>query len=212
MRNILIAALLSLVVACSGSRPISIDPATHKNRTLSLVIHESPDFLAMSSAKSRYTMAEVAAAYVEGNRLVEAYDIKDPADKICRTMAAAISSKFGFQYNDTIAKSKSKKMADLVFLANEKDYLLDIETIGWEFVNDGFRPSDYYFRYIVRMQLIDVEKASSVGQSLCDYDTGKAGHPYVGYEKLIENNAAYVKQALNEATEFCVEKFKSDLL
>ena len=211
----MLIGLLPLVVGCSGMNTKAVDQATLltlKNKTLSLVIHESPNFMAMTFDKSMFNDAHVDAAYAEGNRLVREKGINDPADKICKMMAEIFSESYGLSYNrSSMIKSKSKKMKDLVHLANVKDYLLDVETVYWFFLNKEHKRPDYYISYTAKTNLIDVNKSTSIGKSTCEYDTVSAGKPLVSYEKLIENDAAYIKQALNDAANFCINKFTNEL-
>jgi len=213
VRKIIIIGLLPLVVGCSGykARPVGPDTLpTLKNKSLSLVVHKSPGFMAITADKDLFTKSGFDAAYAEGNKLVKKMEIHDPADKICKTMAKVISAQYGLSYNEnTIVRSRSKKMGSLVHLANGRDYLLDVETVSWSFAYKVNLP-DYYVQYSVKARLIDVNKAKSIGRSSCDYDSVIAGKQRVSYGKLVENDAAYIKQALNDASAYCVQKFKSD--
>lgn len=212
MKKIVFVGLLLLVAGCSGMSTRAVDQATLKNKTLSLIVHESPGFMAMTADKSMFNDSDVDAAYAEGNRLVQEKGITDPASKICKMMAEIFSTKYGFLYNSrsSVIKSKSKKMKDLVHLANVKDYLLDVETAYWFFLNKEYKRPDYYMSYTVKMKLIDVEKSRTVRKSTCEYDTIKAGKPPVSYRQLVENDAAYIKQSLNDATNFCINKFTDE--
>ena len=213
MKKIIIIGLLPLVVGCSGYKTRAIDHdtlPTLKNKTLSLVVHESPGFMAITSDKDLFTKAGFDAAYADGHQLVKKNRIHDPADKICKKMAKVISTQYGLSYNEnSIVKSQAKNMGSLVHLANGRDYILDVETVSWSFAYKVNLP-DYYVQYNVKARLIDVNKATSIGRSSCDYDSVIAGKQRVSYAKLVENNAAYIKQTLNDASTYCVNKFKTD--
>ncbi len=215
MKKIMLIGLLLLVLGCSGMNTKAVDQKTLqtlKNKTLALIIHESPDFMAMTFDKSMFNDAHVIAAYADGNRLIQEKGIHDPADKICKMMAEVFSEKYGLLYNrSSMIKSKSKKMKDLVHLANVKDYLLDVETVYWFFLNKEHKRPDYYISYIAKLNLIDVDKSTSIGRSTCEYDTVSAGKNPVSYEKLMENDAAYIKQSLDDAANFCINKFTNEL-
>lgn len=212
VKNIMLIGLLPLIFGCAGFNAKAIDQTTLKNRTLSLVIHESPDFLAITPDKNMLTMTGFDAADTAGNQLLKETGIHDPATKICKMLAKSFNADYGLLYNEnSIIKAKAKATKDLVRLANGRDYLLDVKTIGWLFSYQVSSPSDYYVQYIVKTRLIDVAKEKSVGQSSCKYDTANAGKPLVRYEKLVENDAAYIKQVLKDASSFCVEKFKTEL-
>jgi len=207
--------LLFLIAGCTGFGNRAIDQATLptlKNKTLSLVIHESPDFLAITPGKKMLTIADIDAGYINGNRLVQKSGINDPAEKICQMLARVLGSNYGLLYHEnSMLRSSSKDMKYLMPLANEKDYLLDVETIGWLVENNSFERSGYYLKYVVETRLIDVRKSKPIGHSTCEYDSTVAGKKLVSYAKLIENDAAYIKLTLDEAATFCVNKLKSEL-
>ncbi len=213
MKKLLIASLALLLAGCSASAIDQNVLPDVQNKTLALVIHDPPGFMAMTADKSMFAKPEVDKAFADGDKLVQEFDIYDPARNICRMMAELIGDNRGLMHNkDSMIKTKSKKVKDLVRLANHKDYLLDVETVYWHFINKEFKVPDYYIRYVVKMRFIDVENASSIGQSTCDYDTLSAGEPLVSYETLVENDADYIKRTLDKASNYCVEKFSKEFL
>ncbi len=215
MKTFLAAILITFVGGCSGIGNVHIDPASvpaFGKGTLALVIYESPAFMAMTADKSMFVERDVDAAYAEGQELVRRNRIDDPADEISTMLARAISTKHGLRYNElAVIKSKSKKMKDLLHLANKKDFLLDVETTHWHFTSRKYQQPDYLLGYVARIRLVDVKQGATVAASNCEYDTAKAGKPLVSYETLVENDAAYIKRALVEASRFCVDRFMGDL-
>lgn len=215
MRKLLPLGLLLLFTGCAGHNMMAIDKVTSANpgkNRLALVIHETPEFMAMTADRSMFLNADVDKAYADGNRLVRENGLEDPADRVCRMMAAAMQNRYGLQYNESaMLKSRSKKLDDLVRLANGKDYILDVETEYWYFINKEHKQPLYFVKYIANLRIIDASRGTTIGQSTCDYDTVKGGQPLVSYAELMADGGAYIKQSLDDAALFCVDKFTGEL-
>ncbi len=215
MTRLVVFGLFLSLAGCAGPKNMAINQSvlpTLKGKTLSLVAHESPSFVAMTSGKGMFAVVGVGAAVAAGNQMVKDDEIMDPAENISKLLADNLVTRYGLS-NKGIASDKadSTDLADILALAGESDYVLDVETNGWSFIYDGFNFSDYLVGYSVKMQLIDVANTTPVVQGFCAYDTKTAGKQLVSYETLQENNAAYIKQALDDAKTFCVDKFKKEL-
>jgi hypothetical protein len=131
---------------------------------------------------------------------------------ISKLLAQELNSRYGLSpVEDACKFAESNSVADIVELTQGSDYALDVATNGWQFIYDGFSFSDYLVGYSVKMRLIDVANSRVISEGLCAYDTKSAGKPLVSYEKLLENNSAYIKQSLEDATQFCVDKFTTEL-
>ncbi len=180
---------------------------------MSLVTHESPSFVALTSGKGLFGGVGVGAAVAAGNTLVQENQIADPAAKIGHLLTQDLGVRYGLSAKgQSSKKAESKDTAEIVKLASGSDYALDVMTNGWRFLYDGFNFSEYLVDYMVKIRLIDVANSKSISEGLCFYSTKHTGNkPNVTYEKLMENNAAHIKQTLDDATIFCVEKFKTEL-
>ena len=215
VKRLLPLGLLLLVAGCAGHNIMAIDKVVTTNpgkNRLALVIHESPEFMAMTADRSMFLNADVDKAYADGKRLVRESGLEDPADRICRMMAAAMQNKYGLQANESaMIKARSKKTDDMVRLANGKDYVLDVETEYWYFINKEHKQPLYFVKYIASLRIIDATRGTTIGKSSCDYDTMKGGKPLVSYEKLVADGGAYIKQSLDDAAAFCVDKFTGEL-
>lgn len=211
-----IVLLVSLLLAgCAGTVNKPIDRTvlpTLKGKSVALVTHESPSFIAMTSGKGMFAVAGVGAAAAAGNKLVKDCNIEDPAPKIGNLLSEDLSTRYGLAAKGPVAQEAgSKDVAEIVKLATGSDYALDVATNGWSFMYDGFKFSDYHVGCNVKMQLIDVASATPISQGVCAYSTKLAGKPAVAYEKLLENDAAYIKQTMEDAAAACAKQFKAEL-
>lgn len=214
MKKVVALVLSLFLVGCAGKN-MAIDRATLptlKGKSVTLVKNESPNFVAMTSGKGMFAVAGVGAAIAAGNQLVRDNQIADPAPNISRMLAQELNSRYGLSpIGDADKVAESTGVADIAKLANGSDYALDVATNGWSFMYDGFNFSDYMVGCSVKMRLIEVANSRVISEGVCAYDTKRAGKPLVRYEQLLEDNAAYIKQSLEDATLFCVDKFKTEL-
>ena len=215
VKKILLLVFLITVAGCAGTQKIAVDRTilpTLKGKTLIQVQRETPTFIAMTSGKGMFALAGVGAAAVAGNQLIKDSQIKDPARLISKSIAETLSSDYLLINNgqtDTVLDSHDR--SKIVTAAKGNDYALDIVTNGWSFIYDGFKFSEYIVGCSVKLRMIDVQNEKSIAEGLCAYSTKLAGKPNVSYKKLLENDAAYIKQTLVDATEFCTNQFMVEL-
>lgn len=214
MKHVVILALFCLLAGCAVNNR-AIDRATLptlQGKSVALVKNESPGFIAMTSGKGSFAVFGVAAAISAGNQLVKDDAIHDPAMNIARLLARELNSRYGLSSSENSGKlAESGSVTDIVKLAQGSDFALDVATNGWKFIYDGFSYSDYLVGYSVKMRLIDVANSRVISEGMCGYSTKSAGKPLVSYEKLLENHSAYIKQSLEDATQYCVDKFANEL-
>lgn len=214
MKNAVMLILFLFLAGCAGKN-MAIDRATlptMQGKSVALVKNESPSFIALTSGKGMFAILGVAAAAAEGNQLVKNDEILDPATNISKLLAQELNSRYGLSpVEDTCPLADSRSVAEIAKLAQDSDFALDVATYNWQFVYDGFSFSDYLVGYSVKMRLIDVANSRVISEGLCTYDTKTAGKPLVSYEALLENNSAYIKQSLEDATLFCVDKYATEL-
>ena len=214
MKRVVMLILFFFLAGCAVKN-MAIDRArlpTMQGKSVALVKNESPSFIAMTSGKGMFAVVGVAAAISEGNQLVKDDEISDPAMNISKLLVQELNSRYGLspvEESDKLVESRS--VESISKLAQGSDFALDVATNGWQFIYDGFSFSDYLIIYRVKMRLIDVANSRVISEGLCAYDTKSAGKPLVSYEKLLENNSAYIKQSLEDATLFCVDKFTTEL-
>ncbi len=215
LKGLFTLSFLLSVVGCAGTQKKAVDQSilpTLKGKSIVQVQRESPTFVAMTSGKGMFALAGVAAAAAEGNQLVKNNQIKDPALSIGESVSAALVANYGLvDKGQSDAVLDTNDIAQIATQAEDSDYALDVATNGWSFIYDGFRFSEYIVGCSVKLRMIDVQKAKPIAEGICAYDTKTAGKPNVSYETLLENDAAYIKQTLADASKFCSEKFLTEL-
>ncbi|MGI9289048.1 MAG: hypothetical protein ACR2P1_26990 [Pseudomonadales bacterium] len=215
MKKLLLTIVCLSVVSCAATQNQPVNPetlATLKGKSLTLIQRESPTFVAMTSGKGMFAVAGVGAAAAAGNKLVKDNEIADPAMDISSSLAQALTTRHGLKLQGQSAGvTASNDMHDIVKLADGSEYALDVVTNGWSYIYDGFKFSDYFVGYSAKLRLIEVNTSKVISGGFCAYDAKKAGKSPVVHEKLLENNAAYIKQEISDAADFCTQQFIAEL-
>lgn len=216
MKKIMLCFVVSLWVhGCASVKNIALTPSSSQNlrgKSLVLIKHQSPDFIAMTSGKGMFAVAGVGAAAKAGNALVKEEGIEDPALKISRSVAQVLKARYGVTVKGiSRAYAESDDLQTITRLAAGQDYALDVATNGWSFIYDGFNFSDYLVGYSAKLRLIDVKAGKVLAEGLCIYDWKKAGKPTVSYEELMANDAAVIKKHLAESVDFCARYYSKAL-
>ena len=98
MKTLVSAVLCLSLVGCAGvkTQPLSADTVSALDgKSVTLVLRESPSFVAMTSGKGMFAVAGVGAAAAAGNTLVEDANIEDPAPVIASELGMALTTKHG---------------------------------------------------------------------------------------------------------------------
>lgn len=214
MKNLPILVSILLLSACASTQNIAVSPdalTAMQGKTVTVIPSESPGFVAMTSGKGMFAVAGVGAAVAEGNKMVRESGIEDPALTISRALAAGLANDYGLQLAGESDVATSDGIDTLVALAVGSDYALEVATNGWSYIYDGFNFGDYYVGYSSKLRLVDVNSAQVVSSGVCAYDAKKAGKSPVSHEKLLADNAAYIKQELADAASLCIQDFAAEL-
>lgn len=210
MKKFLLLVICFSLAGCAATQNKPADPATLaelKGKKVVLVQRESPSFVAMTSGKGMFAVAGVGAAVAAGNKLVKEKNIVDPAMNIATSLGKTLNSRFGATMaGKTSGVASSDNLNEIIGLAGNSDYALDVVTNGWTYIYDGFNFSDYFVGYSARVRLVDVRTSEVVSSGFCAYDAKKAGKSAVTHDALLRNDAAYIKQELADATRICTEQ------
>jgi hypothetical protein len=215
MKAFIISILCVAAAGCAApqTKPIAQETLSSFNgKSLSLVQGETPSFVAMTSGKGMFAVAGVGAAAAAGNDLVEEAELEDPAIKISRSLARRLTADHALSLRGpTLSSGGSDEVAEIAQLARGSDYALEVATSGWTYMYDGFKFGDYFVNYSSKLRLIDVKTSEVISSGFCNYSGKQAGKSPVTHEKLLADDAAYIKQELAAAKEFCVGQFTSSL-
>ncbi|MEO3714239.1 hypothetical protein [Roseateles flavus] len=209
-----IVALLALG-GCATVNKQALGPgavAGLKGQTLVQTKRPVPDFIAMTPSKAAIALVGLALAVSDGNAMVSGHAIQDPAQAIAEGLASALSSAHGTK---TAGQPLTVSAQDAATLAKAADgsaqYVLDVQTMGWQFV---YFPTDwthYRVLYSAKARLIDTTTKTTVAEGVCTrFPESNTGAPT--YDELTGNGAALLKKELALAAEDCVKSLKAEML
>jgi len=198
-----------VISGCAGvsNVPITSEAASSiKNRVITLAVHETPSFRAVTRGKSQFLLLGIAAVYTHGNQIITENNIDDPAKNIGEKLVLQLRDKYEteiapirvFVINDDI-QDISKKNSGL-------DLLLDIKTTNWAFAYYLTSLSKYRVLYSAQLRLIDMKKGEILAEGLCERNPDQTSNSPT-YDELLDNNAEGLKNELREAEEFCAGEF-----
>lgn len=215
-KKLIIIALAAGAVGCAGVKnaPLSQDAVPMiEGRQLSGVTREKPDFIATTPGNSMFGALGVAAMVKKGNTLVRENNIKDPAGRIYDILADAMASEYKVVLlDDNTVTADGGKVEELTAQVDDSRLLLDVQSLGWRFVHFPTSFGKYRVGYGVRMRLVDTSTSEVLAEAQCGHATPEKAEDAPTHDELVANNAAILKQKLEEAARYCASEFKSKTL
>jgi hypothetical protein len=208
---VVVAALPLAAAAAKKPVPLTADSgAALAGKTIVVTRHEKPSFVAMTAGKAGFALIGFGAMVAAGNKIIADNEVADPADILERELVPAVAK----HYNFTVKAGpspviKGKKPKEIAATQTEGDYILDLQSIGWQF---AYYPTDwnsYWTAYSVQVQLIERASARVVSNVFCNANNNK--HPASpSKESLLENKAQLLKDVTTNHGWACVHVLAKD--
>jgi hypothetical protein len=216
MRPFLVTACsLTLLAGCaSAPAPRPLDAAglnAVRNETVAVTARKTPDFTALSPGNAMFGAIGGLAAVGEGNKIVAANHVADPADAIAQELASALHDAHGSQPVAGPVAVDTNDVARVAAQAKGKArFVIDVETRMWHM---AYFPTDwthYQVPYMAVARLIDADTAAVLAEGACKLaPETNAGAPT--YDELLANGAARLKASLATSAATCAAQFKRDM-
>lgn len=146
----------------------------------------------------------------EGNSIIKANEIADPAIEISQALSKKIASTHGMKAVESSLVAASDDTKALAATYTGADYVLDVKTSNWAFIYYPTDWSHYKVTYRARLRLIDAARQTVVAESSCLSEQGdEAKRP--SKEQLLEGRARLLKSYLAKAASSCVDVFARDV-
>ena len=209
----LVAVLL--LTGCVSTATKTIDAralSAVRNQSVATTVRAKPDFAAMTVIKRNFGMMKVVSEILEGNKIIAANNVRDPADTISAALSSAMQSSQGMQVAGQPLKIDSEDPARIADLAKGKArYVLDVRTLMWMFM---YFPTDwthYQVLYTVKARLIDVDAGNVVAEAFCKHQPASNDNAPT-YDQILADGAARLKAALAGAAQACAGSLGRDML
>lgn len=210
-----ISLLILALVQSSCSYKNNIKQVINEERKTIQITNETKiinaDFLTPSEVWGQALGGMVGAILATSNNgIVDISHAEDPANGIKKEIAEILKSKYNLNIidggEDVISDSKST--SSILSEYKKGDLVLDVYSI----INGKYYPfedSKYRIFYNVFIKLIDRETESVIFKSYCTYDKKEKNKNTI---EVISKNPKAVSIVLSKAKDFCLEKFKNEIL
>jgi len=213
-RTVLAAACTLLFAGCAtvSHTPLPAGKsALLAGKTFASTQYPPPDFAAFTAGKAAFALLGAAAMIAEGNGIVKANGIEDPALAISRGLMDRLAASRNGKPLHLAKVSDSDDVRSLVAAHPGVDYLVDVKTFNWMF---NYYPSDwshYRVTYVARARLIEASTQQVVAETACQAVQGDDKNPPTK-EQLLDKQAALLKDYLRKAAAGCVEVLSKQML
>ena len=166
-----------------------------RDRSIGVRTGSTPSFYADTPGRRTYGILGVIGMMREGNRLVAAYGLEDPAGALSEDLVASLAVRNGM-------RTTTQDAADL---------LLDIKTINWDFRPYRNNADSLFVVYVARISLIDRSSGAVLAQGKCRSRRDREGDSAT-IEQLLADGAKRLQTELREAAHECAQRVKSETL
>ncbi len=214
MRNILLIGLLVTgLPSCGTINKQRIDAqslAALKGQTVIYTTREKPNFTASTPTKSMLGLLGAAAMASEGNSIVAANNIADPAEAIANGLAIALNELHDTRLIMPPIAVNTEDPAKIAAKANGvARFIIDVETEIW---GVGFIKNDkkrYTPVYLAHVRLINTQTKTVIAEERCGMGFGEAP---TTYDEMLANEALIIKKAFAANAKECVKGLKAEML
>jgi hypothetical protein len=214
LRILVLVCAVAATAGCVSVQHLPMDAASAdsmKGKEMVLAERPRPDFAAMTPTKAMFGAIGGAAMVGEGNDIVKANAVQDPAIYIGESLAEALGTRYSIRRSPKGVPVVTDETADLAKVGAASDLALDVRTINWSMAYYPTSWGKYRVIYSARLRLLDTKSGKVLAEGGCARVPDEiATAP--SYDELLANNAERLKQELRTAAEFCVNEFRTKTL
>ena len=209
------ACSLALLAGCATppqTRPLdTAGLAAVRNQTVAVTVRKQPDFAILAPSNAMFGALGGLSAVGEGNKVVAANGVADPAAAIAQELAGALRDTQGSQPVAGAVPVDSSDAARIAAQAKGKArFVIDVETRAWHMT---YFPTDwthYQVFYLAAARLIDADTGAVLAESGCKLaPETNAGAPT--YEEMLAGGAARLKATMAASGATCAARFKREM-
>lgn len=216
MNKLLLIAAAGLTL--SGCATYQTHPITQdgtkalRGQSVAVTSRKVPDFTAMTPTKAAFGLLGAAAMISDGNSIVANNKVQDPANAIASSLSTALSAAYATTVVPTAVATDKDDAPTIAAAADASTrYVLDVQTVNWNFVYFPTAWGSYRVIYVARARLIDVQSKTVAAEGVCKR-VPEETKDAPSYDDLVKDNAARLKAELTLAAEVCVKSLKAEML
>lgn len=198
-RMMMLVAGLVTLTGCVSTKFVPLQQAqmaTLQGKTLTVVKREKPPFVAGTAGKATFALIGTLAMIAKGDSIVRENNIEDPAGYIAEQLAGDLVN----AHSMTVVPA-----------GRGADILLDVQTVNWSFVYFPTDWNSYRVIYGAKLRLLDNRSRKTLAEGFCGREPQKSDSA-PGYDELLANQAARLKQELTAGADHCIAEFRSKVL
>ena len=208
MRLLIVLVFGFTVVGCATVKTDELtveESGNFDGKTLVMSLYgELPDFAAQTATNVQFGMIGYATAVANGNAMIQANQIQDPAREISRQLASGLAQNFNMTVVENQSLADSRKLASLVEVYKGYDYIIDVRTLAWSSIYFPTDWNSYRVLYSAHARLINASTQEVVAEELCNFnpefeDTNTAP----SYDELESGEG--LQRELDKSVTHCVE-------
>lgn len=171
--------LAVLATGCATVEKVAMDPnaatAMRGKTVVRTTRTEKPGFAAMTAGKAVFAVAGALPGIPAGNEIIDKNNVPVPDDAIGQALGARLQGARGMRMVEAPVTVASNDVAQIALAASGKaDYVLDVQTVGWQFIYFPMAWGRYKVIYKAQARMIDVAGKKVVAQARCERDPAYA--------------------------------------
>lgn len=210
----MIFAIGVMLTGCATVRHQAIDAkasASLQGQTVTYTVRKKPDFVAFTAAKVLIPIVGPLAMVSEGNNIISTNNVDDPARLISLGLMKSLESARGSQITGSPANVEGTDIEKIIASAQNARFIVDVQTIGWQFVYFSTNWNHYRVNYSAKARLIDAQSKQVIAESACSRLPPETSNAPT-YDELVSNGASGLKRELAVAANECLNLFKAGML
>lgn len=213
-------AFMLAVTGCAATwKPLDLVALQRaKPKTMLLVHHDGDKFLGPNRSLLAGGLAGVVVMSVEGQRIRDEYNVRDPARDLGEEIAVAFANKnallletFTEGSRSTTTQQRNQVLAVQQPVRPTRDLYLDVRTSGWGVDAPLLGHATVYYTFSAK--LLDGKTLQVLAEGDCGTSNLAAQRAAKrSYDDVLADNAAIVKGEIQRAADECREKLSAKLL
>jgi hypothetical protein len=215
MRALVLSALsIVLVSGCTTINKQALAPTSStllQNQTVTQTVRKKPDFSSFTVGNATFGLVGALAAISEGNSLIAAKRVDDPADAIAAGISQALAANHGARVvSPRIAVDGDDPKQIATAAKGKARFVVDVQTYNWSLI---YFPTDWtHYRviYNAKARLIDVETSAVVAEGGCK-NMAETNANAPTYIELTGDDAALLKKQLGQYAGACIRSLTKEM-
>ena len=164
----------------------------------------------MTPGKAAFGVAGTMAMLGAGEQIVKENLITEPAGALSRDLARVVADRTSGVVREAPAPATALKPEEIAKGAAGARYVVDVTTLGWNYLYQPLKWTSFNANYAARLQVIDATSGKLLLKDTCAWPK-KEQAEFVGQEELLANQASELKRQIMKATLVCRSQFLSKM-